>query len=51
MRSYLLCDFQPSTILEVGSDASGSEGVAADLGLDPSRKRTSADHMPDVGLE
>jgi hypothetical protein len=36
---HLLRDFEPATILEVGRDAGGAEGVAGDLGLDPGCKR------------
>jgi hypothetical protein len=48
---HLLGDLQAAAVLEIGGDAGGAEGVAADLGLDPSRKRSFANHSPNVGLE
>lgn len=51
MRSHLLGDLQPATILEIGGDARRPESVAPDLGLNPGRERSPADHAPDIGLE
>jgi hypothetical protein len=39
MGGHLLGDLEPATILEVGGDAGSTEGVAADLGLDPGSER------------
>ena len=50
MRGHLLGDLQAPAVLEVGRDAGGAEGVAADLGLNSGRGRPAADHPPHIRL-
>ena len=51
MGGDLLGMFDRAAVFEVGGDAGRPEGVAADLGLDASRERPSANHPPDIGLD
>jgi hypothetical protein len=51
VRGHLLGDLEPAAVLEVGSDAGGPEGVAADLGFDSCRERPPANHPPDIRLK
>ena len=51
MGSHLLRDFQPTAIFEVSGDARRAKGVAANLRFDSRRKRSPANHSPDIGLE
>jgi len=51
MRGHLLGDLQPSTVPEIRGDAGSSEGVAADLRLDPGLGSSPANHPPHIGLK
>lgn len=48
---HLLIDLQPPAILQIRRDARRPKGVASNLSLDSCRKRSSANHLPHIGLE
>jgi len=48
---HLLGDFELAAVLEIGGNAGGAEGVAADLRLDPGRQRPPSNHPPHIGLQ
>jgi len=51
VRGHLLCNLQFSAVFEINRNAGCPEGVTANLGLDPRRERSPANHPLDIGLE
>ena len=51
VRRHLLSNFEPSAVFEISSDTGSSEGMAADLGLDPGLGSSPANHSPHIGLQ
>ncbi len=51
MGGHLLGDLEAAAVLDVGGDFGRPAGAAADLGLDPGRERSPANHPPNVRLE